>query len=266
VKGSLFIINYCRNVHRSRYILLSLVQKDLKNKYRKSLLGVAWSILTPLGMVLIIGSVYSVIWGQDPKVFIPILFTGLTPWLFLTGSAEGGAMCFAAAEGYIKQTMTNIEIFPIRSALIAFVNLLYSSAAFFVVYLFLAPQKYSLNMLMVLPGLVILFTFGAGIATIAGVINTHIRDYQPLQSLILQGMFYATPIIYPKELLANKGFSLIYLLNPFYYMIEVVRTPMTGGVLPSVEIYVTAIAISLSVALIGIYIIRKVGRSLVFRL
>jgi len=266
VKNRLFLEDYFKNVYKSRYILKSLVQRDLKNRYRKSFLGVTWSILTPLGMVLIIGSVYSIIWSQNPKVFIPILFTGLTPWLFLTGSAEGGAMCFAAAEGYIKQTMTDIEIFPLRSTFVAFVNLLYSAAAFLVVYIFLAPEKYSLNMLMVFPGLAILFTFGAGIATIAGVINTHVRDYQPLQSLILQGMFYATPIIYPAEMLERKGYSLIYLLNPFYYMIEIVRAPMTGGAIPSLQIYVTAMAIALTVAFIGIYLIRKIGRNLVFRL
>lgn len=262
----MFIVEYLKRINTSRFILKSLVQKDLKNRYRKSFLGVAWSILTPLGMVLIIGSVYSIIWSQDPRAFIPMLFAGLTPWLFLTGTAEGGAMCFAAAEGYIKQTMTNIEIFPLRSALVAFVNLLYSVIAFFVVYFFLAPEKYSLNMLMLFPGLVILFTFGAGVATIAGVINTHVRDYQPLQSLILQGMFYATPIIYPAEMLAKKGYSLIYLLNPFYYMIEVVRAPMIGGAIPSMQIYMTAIAIALAVALVGVYLIRKVGRNLVFRL
>lgn len=262
----MFIVEYLKRINTSRFILKSLVQKDLKNRYRKSFLGVAWSILTPLGMVLIIGSVYSIIWSQDPRVFIPMLFAGLTPWLFLTGTAEGGAMCFAAAEGYIKQTMTNIEIFPLRSALVAFVNLLYSVIAFFVAYFFLAPEKYSLNMLMLFPGLVILFTFGAGVATIAGVINTHVRDYQPLQSLVLQGMFYATPIIYPAEMLAEKGYSLIYLLNPFYYMIEVVRAPMIGGKIPSLQIYITAIAIALTVALIGVYLIRKVGRNLVFRL
>lgn len=262
----IFLFRYFRNFWNSRYILGSLVQKDLKNRYRKSFLGVAWSVLTPLGMVLIIGTVYSIIWGQDPKVFIPRLFTGITPWIFITSSAEMGAMCFASGEGYIKQTMTDIEIFPLRSASVAFVNFLYSVAAFFLVYLVLALNKFSVNMLMAIPGMVILFTFGAGIATIAGVINTYIRDYQPLQSLILQGMFYGTPIIYPAEMLAKKGYSLIYLLNPFYYIIEVIRAPMVGDPIPSLQIYVTAICIALTVAIVGIYIISKIGRQLVFRL
>lgn len=262
----ILLIKYFKNFWKSRYILESLVQKDLKNRYRKSFLGVAWSVLTPLGMVLIIGTVYSIIWGQDPKVFIPRLFTGLTPWLFITGSAESGAMCFATGEGYIKQTMTDIEIFPLRSTSVAFVNFIYSAISFFVVYIFLALDKFSIKMLMVIPGMIILFTFGAGIATIAGVINTYVRDYQPLQSLILQGMFYGTPIIYPAEMLADKGYSLIYLLNPFYYIIEVVRAPMVGGPLPSINIYIIAACIALIVALIGIYLISKIGREIVFRL
>lgn len=262
----IFIFKYIKNFWASRYILMSLVRNDLNNRYRNSVLGIAWSVLTPLGMVIIIGTVYSIIWGQDPKTFIPLLFTGLTPWIFITGSAEGGTICFSSAEGYIKQTMTNIEIFPLRTAVVNFINFLYSAIAFFAVYLFLAPDKFSANMLMLIPGMAILFIFGAGTATIAGIINTYIRDFQPLQSLILQGMFYATPIIYPAEMLAKKGYSLIYLLNPFYYIIEVVRAPMVGGQLPSLQIYITAIAIAVIVSFIAIYLISKIGREIIFRL
>lgn len=262
----IFILEYIKNCLKSRYVLTSLVKTDLKNRYRNSVLGVAWSVLTPLGMVLIVGIVYSIIWSQDPKTFIPILFTGITPWMFITSSAEAGTICFASAEGYIKQTMTNIEIFPLRSTMVNFVNLLYSSIAFFVVYIILSPEKFSINMLMVIPGMIIIFIFCAGIATIAGIINTYIRDFQPVQSLILQGMFYATPIIFPAKLIADKGYSLIYLLNPFYYMIEIVRAPMVGDSIPSMDIYAIAISIAITVSVISIYLIRKIGREIIFRL
>lgn len=245
---------------------MSLVRNDLNNRYRNSFLGIAWSVLTPLGMVLIIGGVYSIIWGQDPKTFIPLLFTGLTPWIFITGSADGGTVCFSSAEGYIKQTMTDIEVFPIRVTLVNFINFLYSAIAFFAVYLFLAPDQFGPKMLMIFPGMIILFVFSAGIATIGGIVNIYIRDFQPLQSLIFQGLFYATPIIYPIEILSSKGYSLVYLLNPFYYMIEIIRVPMVGGHLPSLQIYITAICIALVVALVAIYSIRKVGREIIFRL
>ena len=113
----------------------------------------------PLGLVLIIGGVYSVIWSQNPVEFIPRLFTGLTPWIFITSSAEGGATCFASAEGYIKQTTTNVEIFPLRSSTVALVNYLYSAIAFFAVYLFLAPENFSFRMLLCIPGILVLYVF-----------------------------------------------------------------------------------------------------------
>lgn len=260
------LVQYFKNLFRSRYILSSLISKDLRNKYRRSFLGVAWSVLTPLGLVLIIGGVYSIIWGQDPKVLIPRLFTGLTPWICISTSAESGCTCFVSAEGYIKQTMTNIEIFPVRTASVSFVNYLYSSAAFFVVYFIIMPTKFSLNMLMVIPGMLIMYMFCVGIASISGVINIHIRDYQPLQSLIFQALFYATPIIYPKEIIANKGYSFIYEINPFYYIIEVIRLPMTGDGIPSQRIYLFAILISVTVFCCGAVTVNKIGRKLIFKL
>lgn len=260
------LADYIKNVLRSRYVLFSLVKWDIKSKYRRSILGVAWSVLTPLGLVLIVGSVYSILWGQDPAVLIPRLFTGLTPWIFITTSAEAGANCFVVAEGYIKQTMTNIEIFPLRVASVAFINLLYSMGAFLLVYLFIAPQNYSFSMLMVLPGLMILYMFGAGAAMISGLINLHLRDFQPFQSLVLQGFFYATPIIYPAEMLEQKGYSFIYECNPLYYMIEVVRTPLTGSGIPSGKTYIIATIISCVVFLVGVYKIEKIGRKIVFKL
>lgn len=260
------LVQYFKNVFGSRFVLTSLVSKDLKNKYRRSFLGAVWSVLTPLGLVLIIGSVYSIIWGQDPKVLIPRIFTGLTPWICISSSAEGGANCFVSAEGYIKQTMTKVEIFPIRAASVSLINYFYSAIAFFAVYLFISPEKFSLNMLMVIPGIILMFFFCIGLSSIAGIINIHIRDYQPFQSLVLQACFYATPIIYPTEMLANKGYSIIYEINPFYYIIEIIRMPMTGDGLPSLQVYLIAIAISVSVFCAGACLVSKIGRNIVFKL
>jgi hypothetical protein len=89
------------------------------------------------------------------------------------------------------------------------------------------------------------------------------RDYQPLQSLILQGLFYATPIIFQTSILKDKGFELVYRLNPFYYLLEIVRTPMQGREIPSLDIYLIAIAISLIVFSISIFVIMKNQKTLV---
>lgn len=223
-----YLKSYFRGIWKDRYVLFSLVRQDLQMKYNRSVLGVAWQIITPLGLSVIIGSVYSVIYGVSPIEFIPILFSGLNPWTFVSACADGGTYSYISAEGYLKQTQVSPQIFPIRVALVAFVNFLYSMAAFFIVYLILQPRMFGPQMLAVVPGLLIDLAAGITLANISSAITIHLRDFQPLQSLLLQGMFYITPIIYFPSMLDDKGFSMVYRANPFYYLIEVVRNPALG--------------------------------------
>lgn len=246
--------------------MYSLVNRDLQTKYRKSVLGIAWSILTPLGLVLIIGSVYSIIFSTDPKFFIPLLFTGLNPWIFISGSADGGTMSFLSAEGYLKQTNVNAQIFPLRTTLVNFVNLLYSIIAFFTIYLFLQPDLFGYKMIFVFPGLLILLIFGIALSNISAVFNLNLRDFQPMQSLILQGMFYVTPVIFDASMLEERGFGAIYKLNPFYYILEVVRQPMLGNKIPTVDIYLIALVIALGTFIISVFLVMKTKKGIAFKL
>lgn len=260
------ISNYFKGIWRDRYILWSFVSRDLQLKYKKSLLGVAWSIITPLGLVLIIGCVYSILFGVDPKSFIPLLFAGINPWIFISGSAEGGTFAYINAEGYLKQTTVSPQIFPIRVVMVNFINLLYSIIAFFSIYLFIEPNLIGSKMLMVFPGLIIIFVFSVAWANIASVVNLHLRDFQPLQSLILQGLFYATPIIFQTTMLDEKGFSIIYKINPIYYVLEVVRMPMLGNEIPSINVYLTAIIISTLSFVYSIRVVMKNSKGIALKL
>lgn len=257
---------YVSGIIKNRYILLSLVNRDLIQKYRRSVLGVAWSIITPLGLAIIIGVVYSVLFSTPFETLIPLLFAGINPWTFISGTADGGTFSFISAEGYIKQSTVSSQIFPLRTTMTNFVTLLYSILTFFAIYLFMAPELFSAKMLMVFPGLLILFIFSWGTANISSIVTLHFRDFQPLQSIILQGLFYVTPIIYPIEVLREKGGELIYLLNPFYYMLEIVRMPMIGKELPSLQMYVTAIAIAVVVYLISVVLVMKNVKTIAYKL
>lgn len=259
-------MRYFKNIIKGRYILISLVSKDIKNRYRKTMLGVAWSLLTPLGLVLIIGFVFSAVLNVPLKSFIPHVFSGLMPWLFITGCAQGGTNAFISAQGYIKQTQTPVEIFPIRVALVEFINLLFSLVAFFVIYLFISPEKFNAIMLLTIPALLIWLLFGVAVATISAIINTYIRDYAPLQSLLLQGLFYATPIMWTPDLIANTKISFIYKLNPIYYMMEVIRNPLLGNMMSNNIPWTVALSITLIFCILAIYLMTLIGRKITFKI
>lgn len=261
-----YIKSYFQGIWKNRFVLISLVKQDLHMKYNRSVLGIAWSIATPVGLAIIIGLIYSIIFGTDPRSFIPILFAGINPWTFFVNSADGGTSAYISAEGYIKQTTVSPQIYPLRGVMVAFVNLLFSIAAFFAIYLVLAPQNFSLTMLMVFPGLIIAFFAGTAMANISSAINLYIRDYQPFQSLVLQGLFYVTPIIFTTDMLSEKGFSLLYKINPFFYLIEVVRTPMLGRGIPSIEVYAVGIGMTILLYMVSIIVTMKTCKGLALKL
>jgi len=257
---------YFRGIWHDRFILLSFVNNDLQMKYRRSKLGVLWAVLMPLGLSLIIGGVYSVIYNTDPRQFIPMIFAGLNPWIFLNGTADGGTMAFIGAEGYLKQTSVNAQIFPLRIALVNFINLLYALLAFLSIYLFLQPDLVGPQMLMTIPGLILMFFFALSLANIAATINLNIRDYQPMQSLLMQGMFYATPILYPAAMLSERGFAALYMCNPFYYFIEIIKVPIQGVSVPEWHIYAAAVVIVSVVFMISIVLVMRTKKGIAFKL
>lgn len=262
----MMLFEYIKGIRAHRYILMSLVSRDLIAKYRRSKLGVLWSVLMPLGLALIVGSVYSILFGANPREFIPTLFAGLNPWLFMSGTADSGTAAFICAEGYIKQSTVAPQIFPLRTTLVNFFNLMYSVLAYFCIYLFLQPDCFSPVMLMCIPGLLIMFVFTLGLCNITSVVTLYLRDFQPLQSLVFQGLFYATPIIYPAERLAEKGFAIIYQINPFYYMLEVVRRPMLGAELPPLSTYLITIVLAAVSFIGGLVIVMRNRKTIAFKL
>ncbi|MCI8476802.1 MAG: ABC transporter permease [Oscillospiraceae bacterium] len=257
---------YFDGIRKNRYILTSLIQRDLQMKYRRSRLGIAWTILTPLGLAIIVGSVYSILFGTSPKELIPLIFASINPWIFMSGTADAATMAFPAAEGYIKQSTVTSQIFPIRVTMTNFVTLLYSVLTFFGVYLFLSPERFGLQMILCVPGLIIMFIFTLGLANLTSVVNLYIRDFAPFQSLVFQGLFYATPIIYDAKMIAEKGLGIVYEINPFYYMLEVVRLPMLGRELPGIMSYAISIGIALITFVAGVIVQMRAAKEISYLL
>lgn len=226
----ILLISFFKNLYKNRYIVSSFVRQDLKARYRGSILGMLWAVVMPLGMTMIIASVYSLLWKSDIRYFVPYLFSGLTPWTYLTLCGEAGAMSYIGAEGYIKQLPIDIEVFPIRSTTVVFINnLLFGLVAYFAVVFCLARDMLSPWTLMMFPALLLFYLFGISLALLAASAQVYVRDYAPLQSLAFQALFYVTPILYDFNMLSDMGYAFIYKINPFFYLIQVIRDALMGA-------------------------------------
>src|SRR5262245_15575407 len=109
--------SYITQVWNSRFFWLSLVRMDLRTRYRRSLLGVGWSLLQPLTMTAVLCLVFHYFVKVDVRDYIPHLLTGLVGWNFVLNCANQGCQCFFLGEAYIRQCPLPLGIYPLRTAI-----------------------------------------------------------------------------------------------------------------------------------------------------
>lgn len=258
-------MTFIHNLFRGRYVLMAMAKHDFKNKYRNSVLGVGWAFLSPLGMVAIIGTVYSILFRMSAAEFIPYLFLGIMPWNFLTESAAIGSRAFLNSHGYIKQTVVPLEVFPARVTVSTFLNFLFSLTVFVLLYFIRMPQKIGWSMLLAVPAMILWLIFVLGYTSITALTTTYIRDFEPIQTLMLQALFYATPVLYRSDMIPQK-YAWIYRLNPLYYLLEILRTPLLGEGVPAAGTWMAAIATAGCSLALAQYLLLRIGRKIAFKL
>lgn len=257
---------YFGDLFRSRYMVSAIVKLDLKGKYRSSVLGFAWTFLSPLFLVLILGVIYAFLFNAAPQDFIPYLFSALMAWNFISASADTGCVAFLGAQGYIKQMSVPIQIFPLRITLVNLVNYLASLVSYFAMCLIIKRSIFTVHMWLTIPSIVIIFFFALSWATYSSFLHLYFRDYAPMQSLILQALFYVTPLIYPAENLLSGPMAWAVRLNPIYYFVDIIRYPLLGQPPQEANSYLICCIIVVVMYLGKFLLYKKIGRRIAYRL
>ncbi len=264
-RGEIFVSPRTQEtVRHTLSIAWQLARLDLLRRYTSTGLGMLWAILSPLGMSLVIGLVFSKVFNQGLEEFLPYLFVNLTLWAFFVACLEGGAIAFIAAEGYIKQVPNvSLAAYPVRMTLGAFAALCFGLLAAALVTILLG-KVVNLSWLAVLPGLAAWLVFGVALSCLSAVLNTMVRDFAYVQSVGVQALFYATPIMYPPEMLVSHGLSWLLTLNPVYHFLMLVRTPIVFGDVAPVAHYLASGIVLLVLVPLAILALRRSRASVVF--
>jgi lipopolysaccharide transport system permease protein len=254
-----------RQLHlRTLSIAYQLARLDILRRYTATMLGIVWAVLAPLLMSAVIGVVFSNLFGQELHEFLPYLFLNLTLWAFFAAAIDGGAIAFLAAEGYIKQiARVSFWTYPLRMVLAAFFTLLLGLLAVAVV-LLLFGGRISATWLLVVPGLFAWLVFGFAVCTISAVLNTWVRDFQHLQAVGVQALFYATPVMFPAALLVQHKLGWLLTFNPLYHLMMIVRVPMLNNDVPELSHYVASVVCIVFFLTIAIFSMRWARDRLVF--
>jgi lipopolysaccharide transport system permease protein len=243
------MLEYAASIWKCRNFWLSLVVNDLHLRYRRSVLGIGWSLLHPLATSLVLGAVFHGIFHREIRDYLPYLLCGLGIWSFLTGVATQGCQTYIQAEPYIRQHPLPLAVYPLRTTLGVMIHFLISMILVTGLSIGLRGWARTPDVLCLLLALPILFTFGWGVCILAGFINVAFRDTQHILEVVFQILFYLTPIIYPAEVLAPTKVGYVLQYNPLVPFVDLIREPLFNAVAPSPAAWMSSILITLLVVL-----------------
>lgn len=247
-------------IKRYKYLLSDLVTRDIKTKYRRSALGVLWSVLNPLLMMLVLTAVFSkIIRVEVEGGFALFYLTGYIIFNFISESSNFSLTSMINAGGLIKKVYIPKYIFPLEKTIFSLVNMLFSLIAFVLVFgIFLATGKVEIHatMLLFFIPMIYIFIFAFGLNLILSTLNVFFRDVGHLWGVFVTVWMYATPIIYPINIVPEWLQSIIR-FNPLYHYVTYFRNVMIYGTVPSLTDNLICFGFSLIFLLVGITVFRK---------
>ena len=250
-------------LHLLNYIPLmkELVKRDLKVKYRRSILGYLWSLLNPLLMMCVMSFVFSTLFQSTVPNFPLYLICGQTLWNFFNESTNMAMYSVLQNGALIKKVYIPKFIFPISRVLSSFVTMSFSLVAILIVMLFTRSQVCWTILLFWVP-LVFLFVFCCGIGLILSALATYFRDVTHLYGVLTLAWMYATPIFYDPSILPDIVRCVLE-WNPMYHFITFFRQLIVYGQIPGWNVWLICICSSGAVLAVGLAVFRKLQRNFI---
>ncbi len=264
----MFIIDKLKTIYRSRLLISTLVNRDLKARYRGSVLGFLWTFLNPMLLM----AVYTLAFGIILKPRYPIpelktaldyslfLFAGLLPWIWFSASILEGSNVLFVHGALIKKVMFPVETLPIMNVTANFVNFVLGLP---ILFLFTIALGHPITpyVFFSITVMIIQFFFTLGLTFFVAALAVHFKDIQNLIANLLTLWFFATPIIYPfqfESIQKSKLIKTALLLNPLTHIIEGYQYSFFFGSLPHYKKLFVTFIFSLIVFAMGYYFFDRV--------
>jgi lipopolysaccharide transport system permease protein len=242
-----------------RFLIYNLVMRDLKARYRNSILGFLWSLLNPLGMMLVFTVVSTVLFRDQSIEKYPIfLLAGILPWNFFTSSIMTGTNSVVSNGHLIKKVYFPTEVLPISAILANLVNFLLALTVLFAAILvFRVPFS---PWLWLLPLVILIQTlFALGVVFFLSTLQVYYHDTLIVMDVVLLAWFFLTPVFYSASMLPVSytvwGLTLdvrrlFYILNPMASLINMYRDLLYGGTRTDLDFFlrtaITAVVVFLA--------------------
>ena len=244
-----------QSISKNWYILFQLVSRDFKLKYRRSTLGVLWSVLNPLLMMVVLTAVFSFVFRFDIENFPLYLILGNTLFALMSEATTTSMNSILESAPLIKKIRIDKLIFPLEKAVSALVNFIISliAVAAVVAYFRVIPTAYILFLPLLL---LYVFIFSLGVGLLLAALSVFFRDVLHLWGVIITAWTYATPLFYPITMLQDWMIQIMN-FNPMYHYVTYFRDIVMWGINPGLTENLICFGFAAVMLVIGVFAFRK---------
>ncbi len=238
-----------RGVFQYRDLIFQLVRRDIVARYKRSVLGVAWTMLQPLGMMVVMTLVFSRLFHQI-QGYPAYVLSGLITWTFFSQTTTASIQQMVWGGALLNRIYLPRTSFSISAIGTGLVNLAISIIPLVVIVLVLRLPL-TVNILFIPISMLLLASFALGVGLLLSTLAVNFPDVSEMYQIILMAWMYFTPVIYPESMIPPEYQRWMFTLNPMYHLVKLFRAPIYEGKLPDPQSLLMGTVISLVTLIVG---------------
>lgn len=247
--------NLFAKLKKNQFLFEELVKRDFKKKYKRTFLGMLWSILSPLLQLIVMAVVFTKFFGRNTEHYIIYLFSGNLIFSFFKESTTGGMHSLMSNANIIKKINLPKYMFLLSKEVSSCINFSLTLVIYFI-FVAIDGIPFSFKFIMLVYPVACLLVFNIGVGFILSALFVIFKDTQYLYDIFTQLLMYLSAIFYTVNIYPEKIQKLFY-CNPIYVYITYFRRIVIDGVIPSVGMHILCFGYALSVLVIGALIYKK---------
>jgi len=233
---------------------------DIRQRYRRSVIGPFWITLSMAVFILVLGLIYSRIFHVELQNYLPYLTVGYVVWGFMSAATNDSCIAFIDANRIIKQFKLPYSVYVLRVVWRNFIIFLHTIVIFIPMAIIFKIEP-NLTMLYEIPGLILVGVNLIWVTTVIAILSTRYRDIQPIVGTVIQLGMFATPIMWTVSALGDG--KIVAEVNPVYHLIEITRAPLLG-MAPEPRSWLVACGLAVVGSVLAIALMVRASRRIVF--